>query len=41
MLRHFWDYLPYLGKILAMKHSDESMYSVIRDEETLEKRSRG
>ena len=29
MLRHFWNYLPYVKKILAFQRSDEKMFSVV------------
>lgn len=40
MMAHFWDYLPYMGRILAFKRSEESMYSVIKDEDSLNKASK-
>jgi poly-gamma-glutamate synthesis protein (capsule biosynthesis protein) len=36
MLAHFWDYLPYVRRILAFKRSGESMYSVIKSEDSLD-----
>jgi poly-gamma-glutamate synthesis protein (capsule biosynthesis protein) len=39
MLAHFWDYLPYLGKILEYKRSTESMFSVIKGENDLQENS--
>jgi len=35
MLAHFWDYLPYVGGMLALRRSKESIYSVIKSEESL------
>ncbi len=41
MLTHFWDFLPYLGRMIAFRRSDESTYSVIKCEESLKRKAEG
>ena len=41
MLAHFWDYLPYLHRIIGFKLGGEAVYSVFRDGASLEKSDRG
>jgi hypothetical protein len=40
MLAHFWDFLPYMGRILAFRRNEESIFSVIKDEKSLSKASK-
>jgi len=35
MIAHFWDYVPHIRELIAMKRSSEGKYSVIKDNESL------
>ncbi|MDD3643689.1 MAG: CapA family protein [Candidatus Krumholzibacteria bacterium] len=40
MLAHFWDYLPYTGRIIAFRRGRANPYSIIRDMDCLESKGR-